>query len=165
MWHNTRLSRSAASCHQVTSHWSLVTGHQSQSSHSCLLCPTNTNVTYLCNSSISVESESHDFRPDPDRSVNSSLLFTSFSLSCTRLMTLLPFPFIPSYLLQSFLNQTFLYHSTLNCNDVDSRILCPLSTIIQTTPFHFLVSPPSADQPQARILDLDGKAVANALFV
>ena len=80
-------------------------------------------------------------------------------------MTLLPFPFIPLYLLQSFLNQTFLYHPTLNCDDGDSRILRPLSTFIQTTPFHFLVSPPSANQPQACILNLNGKAVTNALFV
>ena len=77
-------------------------------------------VPTLCNGSISVESESRDFHPDPDHSVNSGLLFTSFSLSRTHLMTLLPFPFIPSYLLQSLLNQTFLYHSTLNCDDVDS---------------------------------------------
>ena len=126
---------------------------------------TQRTIRECCNGSISVESKSRDFHPDPDHLVNSGLLFTSFSLSRTRLMTLLPFPFIPSYLLQSFLNQTFLYHSTLNCDNVDSRILRPLSTFLQTTPFHFLVSPPSADQPRARILNLDGKAVANALFV
>ena len=59
--------------------------------------------------------------------------------------------------------------ATPNCDDADFRVLRPPSPFSQQLPFHFpstsLVSPPSADQPRARVLDLDGWVVVDALFV
>ena len=91
-----------------------------------------------CNGSASVESETRDFRLDSDHSVNSGLLFT---ICCLALASCLSFSF-PSYprirpdpfLSLSPSNDDSL-EATPNCDNVDSRVLRPLSPFIQTTPF------------------------------
>ena len=112
-----------------------------------------------CNSSISVESESRDFRPDPDRLVIVRCLALA---SC-------PLPFSLSYLLHSFLNRTTLLSSLSNNGSKLRQQLPsppPSFPLSKTTPLHsFQHRLHQYPRPTSLEPDREGWVVVDVLFV
>ena len=112
-----------------------------------------------CNGSISVESESRDFHPDPDRLV---------IVRCLTL-TSCPLPFSLSYSLHSFPNRTTLLSSLSNDDsELRQQLPSPLPSfsLSKTTPLHsFQHRLHQYPRPTSLEPDHEGWVVVDVLFV